>query len=979
MKKVLLSLLAVAALVLSCQNYDDEFDALNSKIASLESQITSLAELKTAVTGVQSSVSALQTAVAAAQAAAEAAGDAAEAAGDAAEAAGDANAEAAASNAESITALATSVAAIAADLVDLQTAIDGATTEADLDALKEELNTTLAALQTLIETNSASISSLITTNSELKDALQELGVDVDSVLAANATFEGNLTITNAAELAYAKSLGNKVATIKGDVYVKVDQSKHSSGGDGTGLTAADVNSVVSQISYVVGNFKVDTDASLNLSKLGAVTGDYIVINHDVEDDSLLSVGGDMHLDYDGPYKSNVQTVGNIYFVPRASAVYSPSTGVAAQLGTTLVDFTALTKGLGVQSVSSDTAKLHTSGSSLSYGFNNSDNSNDKTIDLNVGAKAARTTKSVKIGKAPVISVSGTSVEEIELHYAADVSSTNPTGSAALASLSITAESLSTAIVKAQAISGNVTIDVKGATATTVAGTVDLSSTKSIGGKLTSDAASTTVTALESVYGITLSEQLAVSFPALTTSGSTVASGSVVKDGDIVFNKATSISLPKLSVVGTAKSTTKAEQRADITAPKVTSVSLPSLTLAGTLTFAEATSFSAPLANLVKVDLNSEATSFEASSMSLPLSSSIVELATIEVLKLNSQKGENVSVNGSSQLSTTTAAVLLHNELDSAVSLTALTFKGYAAANTAADLDLDLSATTFADLASVTIGGAMNKVIIRTTNTGYEAEADLTKLTSITTEGTIRELVIENNFDLTSLTLGHSEDLYASGSSNDSRLGIIRNRKLNTFTTTNLTMVRAIIIKENSSLSSFDLSSINKVPTNIVKTNNDQPVDDGSNSIIVHIMNNHLSPVEFDELSTSASASNASTLAQTLGQWDGILGTYVPASNAQATVYGQSSLKTLSNLISAIDTKFTTSTPVKGDYPFLDFELAYKYQASATTVGDIVISQTAITSLNPSGSSATAGNGNSTNATISAANDLLMLAELKKIQ
>ncbi|MGA0384824.1 MAG: hypothetical protein ACO3L1_07630, partial [Flavobacteriaceae bacterium] len=63
MKKVLLSLLAVAALVLSCQNYDDEFAALNAKVAGLEAQISSLQGLQAALTTVQSSVSALQSAV----------------------------------------------------------------------------------------------------------------------------------------------------------------------------------------------------------------------------------------------------------------------------------------------------------------------------------------------------------------------------------------------------------------------------------------------------------------------------------------------------------------------------------------------------------------------------------------------------------------------------------------------------------------------------------------------------------------------------------------------------------------------------------------------------------------------------------------------------------------------------------------------------------------------------------------------------
>jgi predicted nucleic acid-binding Zn-ribbon protein len=354
MKKVLLSLLAVAALVLSCQNYDDEFAALNTKIASLESQITSLAELRTAVTGVQSSISSLQSAVAAAQAAAEAAGDAAEAAGDA-------NAAAAAANADSIAALATSISSIAADLVDLQTAINAATTEADLDALKDELNTTLAALQALVESNSASIAALVANDASLKAALDELGVDVNSVLAANASFEGDLTITNASQLAYAKSLGIKVATIKGNVTVLVDETDHTGGGDGEGLTAEEVNTVLSQILYVVGNVKITADEEVDLSGLTSISGDYIVIGHDASDDNLLSVGGDVHFDHDGPYSSKIAETNNIYLV--AYPKVTGSATVTGRTGTTSIDFLETTAS-SLQTVSSTVAGQHTSGSSI---------------------------------------------------------------------------------------------------------------------------------------------------------------------------------------------------------------------------------------------------------------------------------------------------------------------------------------------------------------------------------------------------------------------------------------------------------------------------------------------------------------------------------------------------------------------------------------------------------------------------------------
>ena len=42
MKKSLLGLLALALAVVGCQNYDDQFDDLNTKIAALSSEVSEL-------------------------------------------------------------------------------------------------------------------------------------------------------------------------------------------------------------------------------------------------------------------------------------------------------------------------------------------------------------------------------------------------------------------------------------------------------------------------------------------------------------------------------------------------------------------------------------------------------------------------------------------------------------------------------------------------------------------------------------------------------------------------------------------------------------------------------------------------------------------------------------------------------------------------------------------------------------------------
>jgi len=59
MKKVLLGSLVVALTVVGCQNYDDQFDSLNTKIASLSSEVSALSAIQTQVTALGTKLDAL--------------------------------------------------------------------------------------------------------------------------------------------------------------------------------------------------------------------------------------------------------------------------------------------------------------------------------------------------------------------------------------------------------------------------------------------------------------------------------------------------------------------------------------------------------------------------------------------------------------------------------------------------------------------------------------------------------------------------------------------------------------------------------------------------------------------------------------------------------------------------------------------------------------------------------------------------------
>ena len=59
MKKCLLTILAGALLIVSCQNYDDQFDDLNSQITALASQVAGLSKVQSDLTALQGTVSIL--------------------------------------------------------------------------------------------------------------------------------------------------------------------------------------------------------------------------------------------------------------------------------------------------------------------------------------------------------------------------------------------------------------------------------------------------------------------------------------------------------------------------------------------------------------------------------------------------------------------------------------------------------------------------------------------------------------------------------------------------------------------------------------------------------------------------------------------------------------------------------------------------------------------------------------------------------
>jgi hypothetical protein len=192
MKKGLLTLLAASLVFVGCQNYDDQFDDLNTQISVLKSQIDGLASLSGQVSSLSSTISGLQAGVTAAQASADAASTAA--------------------SAIDLSGLSASLATLQAEVDEVQASLATAATASAVAALQVEL-----------------------------DALE---ADLDDLLVSNNVYATDITITDAASMASAIALGNKVALMNATVTIT----------DASTVSDTDLQTFIDRIKTMNGNF-----------------------------------------------------------------------------------------------------------------------------------------------------------------------------------------------------------------------------------------------------------------------------------------------------------------------------------------------------------------------------------------------------------------------------------------------------------------------------------------------------------------------------------------------------------------------------------------------------------------------------------------------------------------------------------------------------------------------------------------------------
>ena len=140
--------------------------------------------------------------------------------------------------------------------------------------------------------------------------------NADSGGVTLGTFTGDLNINSQSSLDAAIADGTYINAIGGNLVV-------STGGS-TGLTVGDVEYISSQINSVGGDVTINTpDGSLNLSELSSVGGNYSIQGSDANDDKLLTVDGDITLNYEGDYSMpNLTSAGGIIITPIGSSTAS---------------------------------------------------------------------------------------------------------------------------------------------------------------------------------------------------------------------------------------------------------------------------------------------------------------------------------------------------------------------------------------------------------------------------------------------------------------------------------------------------------------------------------------------------------------------------------------------------------------------------------------------------------------------------------
>jgi len=258
MKKSLLGLVLAALTIVGCQNYDDQFDDLNTKITTLTSQVSELSGLSAAIQAVSDRISALEGSTA---------------------------------SASQLTEVIAEVNALTEAVAAVQEAT--AYGEDEVDTLEDEIDEIRGALDELLKQSSVIQQDIVITSAaqlEYVENLMGLDSSVDNtfeagesreyILSGTLTVDTSFTATDTAMLDRVNAVVDRIASV-----VMED-------GDVVTLTvAADQTLSVASLEFIQGGLTLDGPGTATMASLRALTETLtLVAEGDIVFDALNQVG-----------------------------------------------------------------------------------------------------------------------------------------------------------------------------------------------------------------------------------------------------------------------------------------------------------------------------------------------------------------------------------------------------------------------------------------------------------------------------------------------------------------------------------------------------------------------------------------------------------------------------------------------------------------------------------------------------------------
>jgi hypothetical protein len=261
---------------------------------------------------------------------------------------------------------------------------------AEITLVQQSLATTLleiAGLESLVQSSIDGTGGVDDQLAVINALIVSLQSDLTTLLESTTTiYQGDLSITNQAELDYALELDDKVMVINGNVVI------NSTFATGDALTS--LNSVITKMTTVTGNVTVTSTSNLDMDSLNSVGGNYAVTGSDITDSALITVGGNATLAYatDAYNEPNLVNVGGTLRITDNGSATVDFSGVTTAGGFAVYDSGAD----AVSDVLTDTDTI-----SLGSGIVDADIANAFTLNI-----TADTSDAISIATSTSIVITG---------------------------------------------------------------------------------------------------------------------------------------------------------------------------------------------------------------------------------------------------------------------------------------------------------------------------------------------------------------------------------------------------------------------------------------------------------------------------------------------------------------------------------------------------------------------------------------------